>query len=155
MDWTASLPVLLSRGIDRTLEFLGMNTPESDFQDADYFDRPVKDLVAARDVLLQFFPPELVYIILDLADYWVHTRSARVKLIQLPASRPSDANAAMYYLVTPPIMEGCQHKNETLRLKVARVEFTTVSHDQGWCSDAELRGEYFIVFRVSYRPWTF
>jgi hypothetical protein len=78
-----------------------------------------------------------------------------VKLIQLPASRPSDANAAMYYLVTPPIMEGCQHKNETLRLKVARVKFTTVSHDQGWCNDSELRGEYFIVFRVSYRPWTF
>ncbi|KAJ7610740.1 hypothetical protein DFH06DRAFT_1016401, partial [Mycena polygramma] len=92
--------------------------------------------------LLQFFPPELVYIILDAAQYWVHTKTMREQHVEGQAALSPTHNMSMCYLVTPPILDACTHQGETVPLRIASVQFTTVSYDQGWCSDGGLRGQY-------------
>ncbi|KAJ7460299.1 hypothetical protein FB451DRAFT_1270933 [Mycena latifolia] len=103
----------------------------------------ISDLVSARDALLQFFPPELVYIILDLAEYWVRTTSTRNdanKPIDVSASHFPAHNAALCYLTTSPILDADQ--DEDVHLKLMRVAYIIVSHDQGWCSDSRIRETY-------------
>ncbi|KAJ7677711.1 hypothetical protein DFH06DRAFT_1166985, partial [Mycena polygramma] len=74
MAWISSiLPLPLSRGISRAFELDGINPPEDEGGNFPPFERSLDNLLATRNILLQFFPPELVYIILDLAEYWVHT----------------------------------------------------------------------------------
>ncbi|KAJ6480594.1 hypothetical protein C8R47DRAFT_1322519 [Mycena vitilis] len=104
---------------------------------------PLDDLLDARDILLQFFPPELVYLILDAAQYWVHMEFARAQHVEVQAVHSSTNDMAFKcYLVTPPILDACIHKDETILVRIASVQFTVVSHDQGWCSDGGARGNY-------------
>ncbi|KAJ7080207.1 hypothetical protein B0H15DRAFT_953698 [Mycena belliarum] len=103
----------------------------------------MQDLVSARDSLLLFCPPELVYLILDLAEYWacaIYTRSDEDAPVEVSASSAPSYNAALVYLNTGPILAA--ENDDSVRLKVVRVAFTTVSHDQGWCSD-NIAGTYF------------
>ncbi|KAJ7676794.1 hypothetical protein DFH06DRAFT_1079894 [Mycena polygramma] len=106
------------------------------------FERSLHDVLAARDILLQFFPLELVYIILDLAHYWVHMKSVRAQHTDVAADFSATNNVSLCYLLTSPMLQGCTHEGETIRLRIASVKFTTFSHDQGWCSDESLRGTY-------------
>ncbi|KAK7042032.1 hypothetical protein R3P38DRAFT_2888199 [Favolaschia claudopus] len=129
----------------------------------------IQEVLAVRDILLKFFPPELVYIILDLAEHYVRVKSDRDDHVKVSASAmgiPSPPGASTCYLITSPILhthpisspetntasdhaadfredseEEKEEKNEVL-VKVARVEFTIVSRDQGWCSDQAIRGTY-------------
>ncbi|KAJ7759796.1 hypothetical protein DFH07DRAFT_741078 [Mycena maculata] len=110
-----------------TLDFLGLTPRESDSQEDN-----TADVVTVRDILLHFFSQELVYIILDLADYWAQVKSTRTQLLQVAARKPQTI-VSLCYLVTPPILDGYRHKSETIRLKVTRVKFTTV--DQGWAAN--------------------
>ncbi|KAJ6474775.1 hypothetical protein C8R45DRAFT_382144 [Mycena sanguinolenta] len=95
-------------------------------------ERTVHDIITTRDILLCFCPPELVYIILHLSESWVEVRSVRAHEITVTA------NNSLSYLVTPSILDREQFGSEDIHLKVARVEFKIVSHDQGWCSDQTL-----------------
>ncbi|KAJ7879351.1 hypothetical protein B0H13DRAFT_2543699 [Mycena leptocephala] len=85
---------------------------------SDIFSPSVQDLVSARDACRRFFPLEIVFKILDLADYWVRTTSAR---------------AHWHRVFTAPVLGRARQGSETddIRLKVMRVKFTTVSHDPG------------------------
>ncbi|KAJ7888580.1 hypothetical protein B0H14DRAFT_2337008 [Mycena olivaceomarginata] len=98
----------------------------------------VHDIISTRDLLLLSFPPGLVYIILDFAEYWAQLNSAREVDLQVHVAGVP-ATGSLGYLVAPPILD---HEPEDVRLKVSRVEFTTVSHDQGWCSDLALKDTY-------------
>jgi hypothetical protein len=89
----------------------------------------VEDLVSARDILLGFFPPELVYIILDLAEYWARTTSIRDDTqaqVKVTTSGSRGKGATLCYLTTPPILGD---QGEEVHLRVMRVECVIVSHD--------------------------
>ncbi|KAJ7236585.1 hypothetical protein B0H12DRAFT_126073 [Mycena haematopus] len=101
--------------------------------------RTVYDTISTRNILLARFPLELVYIILDHAEYWAQVTVAREEEIPVAASAVFRANASLEYLGTLPIID---RGPEDVRLKVARVEFTIVSHDQGWCDEPGLKGTY-------------
>jgi hypothetical protein len=49
----------------------------------------VHDIVAAR------VPPELVYIILGLAEYWARIKFTHAQAVQLSASRSANADASL------------------------------------------------------------
>ncbi|KAJ7236590.1 hypothetical protein B0H12DRAFT_1238473 [Mycena haematopus] len=100
-------------------------------------ERTVQDAVATRDILLEHFPPELVYIILHHAEYWAEVKVLRAEEIRVTASsRP------LSYLETPGIVDHQRFESDDIYLKVARVAFRIVSHDQGWCTDQSLEGTY-------------
>ncbi|KAF7348982.1 hypothetical protein MVEN_01419200 [Mycena venus] len=159
MDSLSSLiPISLRRGLLHTASLLGLSTPDPAENETtassassapkDPLELSVHHLVATRDLLLIFFPPELVYVILDLAEYWAQVKSARAQAVQLSTFGSADADASMCYLVLPAILEHELYADadvdaeSTIHVKVRRVQFTTVSHDQGWCSDPALRGTY-------------
>ncbi|KAJ7348584.1 hypothetical protein DFH08DRAFT_698579 [Mycena albidolilacea] len=110
------------------------------------FELGVHDIIAARDLLLIFLPPELVYITLDLAEYWAQIKPARAQAVQLSASQSAAANVSLCYLVLPAILEHEQSAdsdpNLKIHVKARRVQFIIVSHDQGWCSDPAAGGTY-------------
>ncbi|KAJ7082337.1 hypothetical protein C8R44DRAFT_652734 [Mycena epipterygia] len=101
------------------------------------FHPTVQDLISAREVLLSFCPLELVYIILEIAEYWVRVNAGRDDSNTLYSSTN---NGILCYVVTPPIWE--LDPREEVRFKLMRVEYTIASHDQGWCSDTNLQGTY-------------
>ncbi|KAF7351632.1 Ankyrin repeat-containing domain [Mycena sanguinolenta] len=101
--------------------------------------RTVEDAISTRNILLNRFPLELVHIILDHAEYWGQVKAERKDEIAVCASAVFRANASVEYLATTPIVN---RGPEDIRLKVARVEFTIVSHDQGWCDEPGLKGTY-------------
>ncbi|KAJ7167879.1 hypothetical protein C8R46DRAFT_1191886 [Mycena filopes] len=111
-----------------------MSEPES--PDAS-FSPSVKDLLAARDALLCLLPLELVYILLHLAEYWVQDTTDRVEYHDI--HNPSTHNANVCYLLASPIRP---LDAEMERLKIMRVVFTTVSHDQGWGGEYGTQGTY-------------
>ncbi|KAJ7821313.1 hypothetical protein B0H14DRAFT_2371402, partial [Mycena olivaceomarginata] len=84
-------------------------------------------------------PLELVHIILDHAEYWGQVKAERQEEIAVCASAVFRANASLEYLATRPMVN---RGPEDVRLKVARVEFTIVSHDQEWCDEPGLKGTY-------------
>jgi hypothetical protein len=104
----------------------------------------VHNIISTRDLLLLSFPPKLVYIILDFAEYWAQLNSAREVDLQVHVAGVH-ATGSLGYLVAPPILD---HGPEDVHLKVSRVEFTTVSHDQGWCSDLALKGRNLFHIRA-------
>ncbi|KAJ6481430.1 hypothetical protein C8R47DRAFT_1218213 [Mycena vitilis] len=96
MAWISNmLPLPLRRGVVRALDIIGMNSnPPPVDEDANFTPfgrRSLDNLLATRDILLRFFPPELVYTVLHLAEYWpildgcthkgeqIHLRIARVE----------------------------------------------------------------------------
>ncbi|KAF7351619.1 hypothetical protein MSAN_01594400 [Mycena sanguinolenta] len=99
----------------------------------------IEDAISTRNILLTRFPLELVHIILDHAEYWGQVKAERTDEIAVCASAVFRANASVEYLRTGPIVT---RGPEDVRLKVARVEFTIVSHDQGWCDEPGLKGTY-------------
>ncbi|KAF7349780.1 Ankyrin repeat protein [Mycena sanguinolenta] len=99
-------------------------------------ERSLHDVIITRDILFSFFPPELVYIVLHHAEYWVEARALCTKDITVAA------NESLSYLETSTILDHQQFGTEDIHLKVARVEFRIVSHDQGWCSDPTLDDTY-------------
>ncbi|KAF7351624.1 hypothetical protein MSAN_01595000 [Mycena sanguinolenta] len=101
--------------------------------------RTVEDAISTRNILLTRFPLELVHIILDHAEYWGQVNAERTDEIAVCASAVFRANASVEYLATAPILN---RGPEDARLKVARVAFTIVSHDQGWCDEPGLKGTY-------------
>ncbi|KAJ7167865.1 hypothetical protein C8R46DRAFT_996065 [Mycena filopes] len=101
------------------------------------FSPSVKDLLAARDALLCILPLELVYILLHLAEYWVHDTTERAEYHNI--HNPSTHNASVCYLLTSPIR---RLDADTERLKIMRVVFKTVSHDQGWGGEDGTQGSY-------------
>ncbi|KAJ6474768.1 hypothetical protein C8R45DRAFT_1010564 [Mycena sanguinolenta] len=101
--------------------------------------RTVEDAISTRNILLTRFPLELVHIILDHAEYWGQVKVERQEEITVCASAVFRANASLEYLATPPLVN---RGPEDVWLKVARVEFTIVSHDQGWCDEPGLKGTY-------------
>ncbi|KAJ7648812.1 hypothetical protein DFH06DRAFT_1050129 [Mycena polygramma] len=140
MDWASSiLPLSIRKGISTAFELVGLNPLEGNFSP---FECSLDDLLATRDILLHLFPLELVYIILDLADRRVRTKSVRAQHAHVAAARWPDNNASLCYLLTPPMLNSYTHNDETIHLRISSVEFTTSSHDQGWCSEAGLQGTY-------------
>ncbi|KAJ7068632.1 hypothetical protein C8F01DRAFT_617435 [Mycena amicta] len=111
----------------RLLNLVGVEAPISQLG----FD----DVVAARDALLTFVPPELAYIILDFAEYWVPFARACTKSQGASASVSPNHDATNIYLISDPVLplDG---------VKVKRVQFIVSSRDQGWCSDATLHETY-------------
>ncbi|KAJ7610741.1 hypothetical protein DFH06DRAFT_1345848 [Mycena polygramma] len=111
--------------------------------------------MAARDILLQFFPPELVYIILDAAQYWVYATSLREQYARIDAS-VLHLDISLCYLVTAPILDGCTHKGETIHLRVVSVEFTMFSRDRGGSDYQDTYPEYSwfeaAILRLSQAP---
>ncbi|KAJ7718277.1 hypothetical protein B0H16DRAFT_1797742 [Mycena metata] len=98
-----------------------------------------KDLVAARKALVSILPLGLVYVVLHLAEYWAQDIAECAEGRAVAASDALDSNANICYLITKPIQ---QLDMENARLKIVRVKFTTVSHDQGWASDRSGQGTY-------------
>lgn len=86
---------------------------------------------AVRLVLLQRLPAELVTLILELAQYWICSVTARQE--QTP-KRFSNAN--FRYLRTEPLNSG------DLMRPLRRVTITTISKDQGWSGEPENHGTY-------------
>jgi hypothetical protein len=105
--------------------------------------RTVEDAISTRNILLTRFPLELVHIILDHAEYWGQVKAERQEEIAVCASAVFRANASLEYLATRPMVN---RGPEDVRLKVARVEFTIVSHDQEWCDEPGLKGASFFFF---------
>ncbi|KAJ6491068.1 hypothetical protein C8R45DRAFT_1073703 [Mycena sanguinolenta] len=101
--------------------------------------RTVEDAISTRNILLTRFPLELVHLILDHAEYWGQVKAERQEEVTVCASAVFRANASLEYLATPPIVN---RGPEDVRLKVARVGFAIVSHDQGWCDEPGLKGTY-------------
>ncbi|KAJ7885941.1 hypothetical protein B0H14DRAFT_1330915 [Mycena olivaceomarginata] len=99
------------------------------------FVRTVEDAISTRNILLTRFPLELVHIILDHAEYWRQVKAERQEEITC-ASAVFRANASLEYLATRPMIN---RGPEDVRLKVARVEFTIVTHDQEWCDEPGLK----------------
>ncbi|KAJ6534410.1 hypothetical protein B0H19DRAFT_1383539 [Mycena capillaripes] len=139
MDWISSMiPLPIRRGLAHTLGFFDDSSPT-------LVDRPLQfqDIIAARDILVQFFPPELVYIILHFAAYCAPlSSSVHAQQVQLQASHWPGDNASLNYLVTSPTLDQYRHEDKTFRVKVMRVEFSILSRDQGWCTDPDIRGTY-------------
>ncbi|KAJ7677709.1 hypothetical protein DFH06DRAFT_1465622 [Mycena polygramma] len=105
-------------------------------------------------------PPRLLLRGLDgLTRLRLQQESIRAQHANVAAARATNNNASLCYLLTPPILDGCTHKEEEIHLRIARVEFKTYSHDQGWCSEEGLRGTYAghswfeaAIFRPSQAP---
>ncbi|KAJ7705704.1 hypothetical protein B0H16DRAFT_1346082 [Mycena metata] len=109
------------------------------------FPPAVEDLVAVRKALVCIMPMELVYVVLHLAEYWVEDTTERTESHRVSASATPGNSASSYSLVTAPIRE---LDAEDIHLKIMRVKFTTVSHDQGlgWGGEPSTEG--------TYRGWT-
>ncbi|KAJ8487579.1 hypothetical protein ONZ45_g12007 [Pleurotus djamor] len=93
-------------------------------------------LANIRSILLQWFPPELIEVILDFVDDWPTHLYSKDEYLDGDAvsgqySRdPDDGNVVDWcYMMTPPIQTGGR--------KVIKVVFVTRSHDQGWATFAE------------------
>ncbi|KAJ7657173.1 hypothetical protein DFH06DRAFT_1328001 [Mycena polygramma] len=99
--------------------------------------------------------PELVYIILDAAQYWVSATSLREQYARIDAS-VLHPDISLCYLVTPPILDGCTHKGETIHLRVVIVEFTMFSRDRGGSDYQDTYPEYSwfeaAILRLSQAP---
>jgi hypothetical protein len=106
--------------------------------------RTVEDAISTRNILLTRFPLELVHIILDHAEYWGQVKAERQEEITVCASAVFRANTSLEYLATRPMVN---RGPEDVRLKVARVKFTIVSHDQEWCDEPGVkRCEFLFLF---------
>ncbi|KAJ7714011.1 hypothetical protein B0H16DRAFT_1742922 [Mycena metata] len=82
---------------------------------------------------------ELVYLILYLAEYWVADTTERTQAHEVAASRTPNNNASTCSVLTPPIRK---LTTENIHLKIARVQFTTVSRDQGRGTEEETEGTF-------------
>ncbi|KAJ7032520.1 hypothetical protein C8F04DRAFT_654139 [Mycena alexandri] len=124
--------------IKRALTFFSGESPDTSLS------ARLTDVVAARDALVCILPLELVYIILDLAEYWVQVKSACTLPRAVAASNSPTHNASLCYLVTAPILDHNQHLDgeDGVRLKPVCVQFEILSRDQGWVGDDHLRSTY-------------
>ncbi|KAJ7738133.1 hypothetical protein B0H16DRAFT_1570925 [Mycena metata] len=124
--------------IKRALEFLSgeTSTPEPSAS---------ADVLAARDALMCLLPLELVYIVLNLAEYWVPDTSVCSVFRAVSASGSPDNNASLCYLVTASIWDSQPDEDEDgegVRLKLVCVQFKLLSHDQGWAGEVHLQSTY-------------
>lgn len=82
-------------------------------------------------------PMELVLCILDEAHYWVEVEtSSRDHVILADGAWSLDYSATYPYLYVP-----AYHKAHAPLLKIREIEFTIVSHDQGWTTE-DTQGTY-------------
>jgi hypothetical protein len=88
----------------------------------------VDDVFAVRHDLTRFVPLELADTILENAMYWPKVSASRAEPVVIVAGYgDSNNNAAVYYVVTPPISY-----DQNGRIRVRKVRFSLESHDQGW-----------------------
>ncbi|KAJ7058770.1 hypothetical protein C8F01DRAFT_990080 [Mycena amicta] len=112
------------------------------------FTPSIDDVVAVRDTLLTFFPPELTYIPLNLGEYWAPISDKCTQPHTASASESPRNDASSIYLLSAPILERNGSGDDEVRtdsdilLKVKAVRFKITSQDQGWCSDDSLRNTY-------------
>ncbi|EAU86681.1 hypothetical protein CC1G_07339 [Coprinopsis cinerea okayama7 len=101
-----------------------------------------QDVLAVEGYLLPYLPIEVINIILDEAEYWPHLICSRESdpPRRVIASASPDHNMSVCYLISPKISEYCLTRRT--KLKVRRIVFHTLSHDQGWGGDAGLTGLY-------------
>jgi hypothetical protein len=90
----------------------------------------VDDVFAVRHVLTGFMPLELAETILDYAMYWPKVSASRTEPVVVEAEHDNSNNAAVYYVVTPPISYA-----QKGQIRVRKVRFSLESHDQGWGGD--------------------
>lgn len=95
------------------------------------------DFESARTILASFrLPNELALCILDEARYWLETKiesTEHVILVDGAWSRESSATYPYIYAPAFPTTNEC--------LKIREIEFTIVSHDQGWTTE-DSQGTY-------------
>jgi hypothetical protein len=94
-----------------------------------------EDVLAAQAVLLEHLPIEIIHLILDEAEYWPRLLAQRESdpPVRVAASHSPTNIASHCYLVSPRIPESClRHES---RMKLRRVVFHVLSHDQGWGGD--------------------
>jgi hypothetical protein len=112
----------------------------------DPFSRPTRfDIAAVLHLLssptspllghLPLLPPELALDIIDLAQYW---KTLHVSLGPDAETSVSAHEGSRVLLRTPPIPTSKDGRGGRIR----RVDFRTVSHDQGWSSYQDLQGTY-------------
>ncbi|KAJ7607170.1 hypothetical protein FB45DRAFT_431964 [Roridomyces roridus] len=93
------------------------------------------DVIQVRRILLKHFPPELANLILDEAEYWPRIVATRRERVIVDTAHSENSDASLHYLIMPPIPP-------TGGLRVKRVEFFLMSHDQGWSNTPEFHGTY-------------
>ncbi|KDR72986.1 hypothetical protein GALMADRAFT_142687 [Galerina marginata CBS 339.88] len=104
--------------------------------DEDYIPTP-QDVYAVQRDLLKRVPPELMFLIVEAAQYW-----PKVTLQVAAPARfgtgsghwiVSQRNGAQCYLVTPPLSEWTGLNEGSF--KPREIRFKIASHDQGWTTD--------------------
>jgi hypothetical protein len=100
----------------------------------------VDDVFAVRHDLTRFVPLELADTILENAMYWPKVSASRTEPVVVLAGYDGNSNnAAVYYVVTPPI----PYVQNGGRVRVRKVRFSLESHDQGWGGDPMHHGVCF------------
>ncbi|KAF6760586.1 hypothetical protein DFP72DRAFT_882653 [Ephemerocybe angulata] len=96
--------------------------------------RTVHDVLRTRCILLRFIPPELIDIILELAEYWACVMSNRSTQMLVKASTETEPTSEQnIYLQSARVPRGS---------RVRRVTFRVRSCDQGKSNNAKCRGTY-------------
>lgn len=99
----------------------------SDKDDGD----PAQPVREVRALLSQLgLPAELVFEIMDLAEYYPTVYAQREKVVQLRSDRHTRQNhcSSLLYLISPPIPGGLEGENWRMR----KVTWTVEGRDQGW-----------------------
>ena len=99
----------------------------------------VDDVFTVRHFLTRFVPLELADAILENAMYWPKVSASRTEPMVVKAEHDNANNAAVYYVVTPPIPYA-----QNGQIRVRKVRFSLESHDQGWGGDPWDHGVYFL-----------
>ncbi|KAH6905061.1 hypothetical protein BKA70DRAFT_1108445, partial [Coprinopsis sp. MPI-PUGE-AT-0042] len=98
------------------------------------------DVLAVQEVLLEHLPIEIIHLILDKAEYWPRLLAQRESEPPLRICNPISDKVLHTVISFPGIPESClTHES---RMKLRRVVFHILSHDQGWGGDPNLTGRF-------------
>ena len=106
----------------------------------DYYPHSARDAYHTFFLLRQRLPPELAYIVLEDAEYWIKSTTERndTVIVTDRNQRSLSLSAGLHYLSSEPIgIEGMGRLHP-----VRKVVFTITSKDQGWTDNPALIGTY-------------
>ncbi|KAJ4469855.1 hypothetical protein J3R30DRAFT_3303165 [Lentinula aciculospora] len=118
------------------------------------------DVVAVREIMLDFLPLEIIDLILDYGEYWPCLRVDSNSQIDAEASSTITEEATWLYLISPPIPPSEIPRSDSRHRKIRKATFEMESHDQGWTRSPEYKGTYngswswfeAIIYRASASP---
>lgn len=103
-----------------------------------------EDISEIQNILINFVPPELADIIIDMAEVWHYTAVSRNTYTPaISALEGADGNAQWCYLVSPPVPSLVRNEEEErLPTAVRKVGFHFKSYNSRWGGSEAQKGSF-------------